>query len=107
MINLYGKIKWLEPWDSLCTDGKSFEQELYKEVGRNHVLYNKKVSVIGRRYDRDDFLFEVKDIEFKFAVVHLTFSGKEEIGVNPRTKVYKDLDHWINRCMILDHNEFE
>lgn len=107
MINLYRNIKWLEPWDSLCTEGSSFEQELYKELGKKHVLYNKKISVIGRRYDRDDFLFEVNDIEFKFAVVHLTFSGKEESGVYPRTKLYKDLDDWINRCMIPDYNEFE
>ncbi|QLY77851.1 hypothetical protein [Clostridium intestinale] len=104
---MYGNIAWLEPWYCLCTEGSSFEQELYKELGKNHVLNNKKVSVIGRRYDRDDFLFEINDIEFKLAVVHLTFSGKDESGTYPKTKLYKDLDDWINRCMLPDHTEFE
>lgn len=106
-MNLCRNIDWLEPWDSLCTEGSSFEQELYKELGENHVLYSRKVTAIGRRYDRDDLLFEINDIEFKFAVVHLTFSGKDESGTYPRIKLYKDLDDWINRCMIPEHNELE
>lgn len=106
-MNLCRNIDWLEPWDSLCTEGSLFEQELYKELGKNHVLYSKKVTAIGRRYDCDDFLYEINDIEFKFAVVHLTFSDKDESGTYPRTKLYKDLDDWINRCMIPQHNEFE
>ena len=62
--------------------------------------------MLGRRYDCDEFLFKVNDLEFRFAVVHLTFSGKEERGGYPRTKVYRDIDDWINRCMMLDHSDF-
>lgn len=101
-------IEWLEPWDSLCTDGKSFEEELYKELGKKHILYGKKLSAIGRRYDCDEYLFQVNNLDFRVAVVHLTFSGKEEFNNNyPKTKVYKDLNDWINNCMIPDHYEFE
>ena len=101
-------IEWLEPWDSLCSDGGSFEEELYKELGKNHILYSKKVSAIGRRYDRDEYLFQVSDPDFKIAVVHLTFSGKKENDNNfPRTKIYKDINDWISNCMMIDHYEFE
>lgn len=53
-------IKWLEPWDSLCTDGSLFDQELYKKVRQGHVLYDKRISVLGRRYDCDEFLLSIR-----------------------------------------------
>lgn len=100
-------INWLEPWDSLCTDPNFFENEFYTEVGEQHILYDRKVTVTGRRYDCDDFLFQVHDSEYGFAVVHLTYSKMREKDPNyPRTKLYKDLNDWINRCMIPDHSEY-
>lgn len=100
-------INWLEPWDSLCVEPSYFEKELYKEVGERHLLHRKKIIAIGRRYDCDKVLFQVHDSEFNFAVVHLTYSSKrEEDPKYPRTKVYKDLNHWINECMIPDHSEY-
>ena len=100
-------INWLEPWDSLCTESNSFEQELYFEVGERHVLHGKKVTAIGRRYDCDDYLFQVHDSEFNYAVVHLTYSRmKEQDAGFPRTKLFKDLNDWINNCMIPDHSEY-
>lgn len=101
-------ISWLEPWDYLCTEPNSFEQELYFEVGEQHVLYGKKVTAIGRRYDCDDFLFQVYDSEFNYAVVHLTYSRMREKNPSfPRTKLFKDLNDWINNCMIPDHLEYD
>ncbi|HEX9059358.1 MAG TPA: hypothetical protein VF941_04195 [Clostridia bacterium] len=100
-------INWLEPWDELCTEPSSFEKELYKEVGELHILYGKKVSAIGRRYDCDDFLFQIHDSEFKYAVVHLTYSSKKEKSPNwPRTKTFKDINDWIDNCMIPVHEEY-
>lgn len=103
MVN---NINWLEPWDSLCTEPSSFENELYNEVGEQHILYDKKVIAIGKRYDCDTFLFQVDNSEFHFAVVHLTYSQKREDPKYPKTKLYKDLNDWINRCMIPDHSEY-
>ncbi|WP_160680161.1 hypothetical protein [Clostridium sp. C8-1-8] len=103
------EIKWLEPWDSLCTKSDSFEKELYHEVGILHILYGRKVSAIGRRYDCDDFLFRVYDSEFEYVVVHLTYSNSVMEKINPkypRTTVFKDLDTWINECMIPAHSEY-
>ena len=101
------EIEWLEPWDSLCTEPSSFEEELYKEIGEGHILYGKNVSAMGRRYDKDDFLFLIDDSDFSFAVVHLTFSRKRENNPNfPTTKVFKNLDDWTENCMMPDHEEF-
>ncbi|WP_010243255.1 hypothetical protein [Acetivibrio cellulolyticus] len=100
-------INWLEPWDSLCTEPNHFEQELYFEIGERHVLYGKKVTAIGRRYDCDDFLFKVHYSEFNYAVVHLTYSRtKEQDASFPITKLFKDLNDWVNNCMIPDHSEY-
>jgi hypothetical protein len=99
-------IDWLEPWDSLYTEPSSLEKELYSEVGEQHILYGKKVAAIGRRYDCDEFLFQVHDSEFSFAVVHLTYYKRREDNPKyPRTKVYKDLDDWINTCMKPEHSD--
>lgn len=38
-------INWLEPWDSICTKPTSFEKELYIEVGVEHILFGKGVSI--------------------------------------------------------------
>jgi hypothetical protein len=93
-------IDWLEPWGPLCTAPNSLENELYCEVSVNHILFERKVSAIGRRYDCDDILFRVFDSEFNYAVVHLTYSKKKEIcHLYPITIVYKDLMTWINECM--------
>lgn len=101
------RLNWLEPWDELCTTSFSFENELYKEIGEHHILYGKKVTAIGRRYDCDDFLFKVHDSEIRYAVVHLTYSMKrEENPMYPRTKVFKDMNEWIDKCMIPDNSEY-
>lgn len=103
------EIEWLEPWDSLCTKPDLFEKELYKEVGEFHILYGKKVSAIGRRYDCDDFLFRIYDSDFNYAVVHLTYTNCKMGKINhnyPTTSVFKNLDSWINECMIPAHSEY-
>lgn len=100
-------INWLEPWGAICTESVTFENVLYNEVGEHHILFDKKVTVIARRYDCDDFLFQVHDSEFSYAVVHLTYSMKKEADPKyPITKVFKDIDDWIKRCMIPDNSEY-
>jgi hypothetical protein len=97
-------INWLEPWGSV-QNPEVFEKELYREVGQQHILYGKKVIAIGARCDCDDCLFEVLDSDFRFAVVHLTYS-KEENPNWPDTEIYKDIDTWIKERMMADHEEF-
>ncbi len=101
------EIDWLEPWNLLCTEPSSFEEELYREIGKDHILYGKKVRTIGRRYDKDDFLYIVDDSQFSLAVVHLTYCHHTEENLDfPITKLFKDLDDWVNNCMLPDHEEY-
>lgn len=69
-------IKWKEPWSELWTPSKLFEEELVKEVGSEHSLFNYQCDCIGRREDCDEFLYKVTGADFQYAVVHLTFSGR-------------------------------
>ena len=104
---MVSNIDWLEPWDKLHTEASSLENELYKEVGTSHILNGKRATAIGRCYDCDDVLFEVHDAEFKYAVVHLTYSTKrEENPIFPCTTIYMDLNDWINRGMKPDNEEY-
>ncbi len=89
------------------TEASSFETELYKEVGTSHVLYGKMVTAVGRRYDCDDVLYQVHDAEFRYAVVHLTYSTKREENSDvPCTIIYIDLNDWINRGMKPDNEDY-
>lgn len=81
-------IDWLEPWEPLCTAPDCFENELYHEVCEHHILFGRKVSAIGRRYDCDDILFQVLDTDFNYAVVHLTYSRKTEVKSLIRKQQY-------------------
>ncbi len=99
------KIKWLEPWHPLKTSPYPIEREFYSEVAKNHILFGKKVIPIGRRHDRDEFLFQVIGTNPFYAVVHLTYSKQNGNGEFPLTKVYKDLDSFIDNCMFPDHME--
>jgi len=70
---------FLEPWE--CIDlnyGNSCENELYKELSPGHILFALKAKAIARRDDCDDVLFEIIDNSKRYAMVHLTWSGREE-----------------------------
>jgi hypothetical protein len=47
-----------------------------------------QAQLLARRLDRDDFLFEIKNAQWRYAVVHLTFSGRPEIAAWPLAKLF-------------------
>jgi hypothetical protein len=55
----------LEPWGSVNSEPDYYEKELYIEVGKKNILYGKKVSAIGRRYDCDDILYILNIMHLK------------------------------------------
>lgn len=77
-------FEFLEPWHS-CSN-VFFNDELLREVSRDHVLYGMDAKVIARRQDIDDFLFELSD--GRFANVHLTWA-KETNPEWPATEIYE------------------
>lgn len=78
------------PWYKEDSTG-SIENQLYKEVGKKHLLFDKKVKVVARRHDMDDVLFYIQDIN-KYAIVHLTWAQKHpEDQIYPRTKLFESI----------------
>jgi hypothetical protein len=99
----FKNISWLTPWIPASID---FVKELNREVGPNHALYQQEAIAVGRRTDEDDVLFFVPDCALPFAVVHLTWTSKqEEQSEFPATVFYSSLEDWIERCMKPSHIE--
>lgn len=65
---------------------ESINEELKREISRNHILFGKKAVAVARREDNDNVVFWVNDIQ-RYAVVHLTYS-KEASGEFPRPNLF-------------------
>ncbi len=95
---------WLTPWVAIKQNITQLEDELARELLDAHILCGKKVRAIARRIDNDDVLFEVDDQDYQYAVVHLTWSGKQESSKEyPWTVLYSNFEDWVEKCMKLDH----
>lgn len=105
-LNPSNSIEFLSPWMEM-RNAKTLETELNKEIGKNHLLFEKGLEIIGKREDCDDVVCKILDSE-KLAVVHLTWSGKEESNSKlPYTEIF---DHWTNfyeERVLVDHEDFE
>ncbi len=101
-------IRWLEPWSAInnSKSGTIIERELYKEVSKGHVLYRQPMRAIGRRQDKDDFVFEF-GLSSQLAVVHLTFASKPELPPFPTMHMYHDITEFIDMRMKPDHEAFK
>jgi hypothetical protein len=96
------------PWVQTGSDSVNFENELRRELGPDHPLYGSAATAIARRIDTDDVLFEVTGALPRFAVVHLTWSGRPEIDARwPAVTFFSDLKDWIERGMTPDHQAYE
>ncbi len=113
-----------EPWEDLTIDQKiAFENELKKEIGLDKGLINRligsKKKHVMTEYDfsalctsgmNDNILFSIyrrMNYDFDFALVHLTWKQKQEVGNLPKTKFYKDFDDFKYNKMIPDKIEWE
>jgi hypothetical protein len=105
--NFGGYGDWLEPWVRTGADAVNFENELRRELAPDHPLYGCSATAVARRVDTDDVLFELTGAPSRFAVVHLTWSGRPEIDARwPSVEFFSDFDDWIERGMTLDHQEY-
>ncbi|MBP2655185.1 MAG: hypothetical protein H6Q73_2754 [Firmicutes bacterium] len=84
-------------WLALDNNKDFFKQELYRELCEEHILYGIQVKELARREDRDDVLFLLLDSSNRYAVVHLTWTGKEEKNSYfPATRLYSNFTDVIN-----------
>ncbi|MGP3770180.1 hypothetical protein ACTWJ8_05015 [Streptomyces sp. SDT5-1] len=67
------------------------ELELHRELSSGHLLYEAEVTAEARCEGCDDVLFRVANRPFRWAVVHLTWLGREERAPWPMTTPLADL----------------
>ncbi len=91
-----------EPWYWQNTE--LFERELQLELPNKHILKNKNLKSIAHSRMRDDCLFEIlNDAEYKYAMVHLTWSkSKEQFPDVPETELFRNWDSVYE--IILSHH---
>ena len=83
-------VEFKNPWFKTDQD---LTKQLKVEIGKNHVLADKKIKTIARREDNDDVLYEIIDNETNYAIVHLTWKSSKHSNPNyPRTQIFKDLE---------------
>lgn len=83
-----------------------YEDEYATEIGKGHPLYGVPVKAVAYRVDCGDVLFELLRLLCDYAVVHLTWSGREESDPRcPSCEIYVDSDHLMEECIRPDHEE--
>jgi hypothetical protein len=78
-----------ESWPEI----QNLEAELKRELGPSHPLAYAPIELLARRHDRDDVLVRVLGSS-RLALVHLTWSGREERDGYPRTKLFETWAQW-------------
>jgi len=112
-----------EPWDTLAIEQKiGFEDELKKEIGskgksyfdlfskkNKHLLADVEFSAFCHDQRNDDVLFTIKksDFEKRFALVHLTWTRKQEREGYPKTIFYTDFDDFKNSKTYADKADWK
>jgi hypothetical protein len=98
-------LHYLKPWHS---DEMDLSVQLHREINKEHILYGKPIKTVARRQDNDDVLFEVGKADFKYAMVHLTWTQKILNDAKyPATKTYKDWQDVYENRIIIDHEGWE
>jgi hypothetical protein len=96
-------MKWTDPWHPVGPEAQDLVAELQREIGPRHPLAGVQVVPLARRYDQDDVLLELPDGQARYALVHLTWSGRRERDPRwPHTQFFADWDDWIARGMKAD-----
>jgi hypothetical protein len=88
------KMNLPSQWAAIDPDDRvRFEDEYAVEIAKGHPLYGVLVRAIAKRQDCDDVLFELLRHLCEYAVVHLTWTGKEEVAPDwPGFELYADDD---------------
>lgn len=94
-------------WHMLPFTNKTFVEELRKEIGEGHFLYNEKIYAVAKCDSNDDVLFgcgreNEKDVYYIF---HLTWQSSNEKGF-PRYEKFVGIDavkEYVERAYILEY----
>ena len=97
------------PWIAVDdSEGQRFEDEYAAEIAKGHPLYGVPAKAIARRTDSGDVLFRLLRHLCDYAVVHLTWSGREELSPDlPRLELYVDDQDLTETRIVPDHQSHE
>jgi hypothetical protein len=85
----------------------SFVAELQREVSPAHLLFGLQVTAIARRIDCDDVLFQITSEPERFAVVHLTWTGRPQFNAEqPSTVLFDTISEFSEKRMKQDTHEY-
>jgi hypothetical protein len=113
-----------EPWENLSIEQKiSFEDELNKELGlksnsifnflkkkkAKHKLNGFNFSALCKYKCNDDILFVARKKEFEkeFAIIHLTWKGKQEVDGFPGIDFFNNFEEFKKNRMYPDKKKWE
>ncbi|UII28326.1 hypothetical protein LVD15_07825 [Fulvivirga maritima] len=96
-LNSPPTLKLSSPWEPVKIEQKiSFEDELSRELSPDHPLAEYEYSAVASSTDSDDVLYAIHkpgDDVYDYAIVHLTWSSKQESDTAyPRVKFYKEFE---------------
>ena len=101
----------LEPWTTLDIDRKkALEQELLTEISPAHVLADCDCVALCACLQCDDVLFSILsngEVSACYALVHLTWSQKEQNPKFPRTTLFDSFEEFRQKRMFPDNIEFK
>ena len=102
-------LQLLTPWEPIdSADCERFADEYAVEIGKGHPLYGVPVRAVARRADCDDVLFRLLRHLCEYAVVRLTWSGREEPDPQrPGCKIYADEADLMEVCIRPVHQGYE
>ena len=75
--------------------GANFEAELRRELAEGHPLFGVDAKAIAKSQASDDILFSLTNGCGKVAMVHLTWSSRQETSPWPQTDTFNSLFEFI------------
>ena len=91
----YDDVRIPEPWSRVGNNRSKLDQELQRELAWGHPLYKNGVRAVAQQGDCDEVLYEVPAADFQYAVVRLTWSGKEEPSPGPAYATFATWADWV------------
>jgi hypothetical protein len=96
-------MDWQDPWRPVGAEAPELVAKLQRELGPRHPLAGARAVPVARRHDQDDVLFELPDREPRYALVHLTWAGRQEMDSRwPHTEFFHGWEEWVRRGMSID-----
>lgn len=88
--DLYNKYGDDFNWHMIPYTNKTFVEELRKEIGRDHFLYDKRIWAVAKCDSKDDVLYLSDENTGTYYIFHLTYSI-HGIGNVPKYKRFIDI----------------